>query len=321
MKRFGIKRIALLLAMSFLLTGCGKQTEAEQEKRTICVVLKAMDSVHWMSVEDGLKQAANDYNVSVNILWPSNENDVDAQNTILADVVASKPDAIAVSPCDSERIDIMGQAQQADIPCFYIDTKSEQYDFPYIGADNYSIGRIAAMALKHHLGRGKVAVIMGNTRQSTHAERLQGFQDYMERYTDLELCQIEVAQTSSYLESMKCMETILQQNPDVQGVFCTSALMVLGAMQQLENADMDGIKLVGVDMQSDAMSSVEDGKILALVGQNGYEIGYQTIRTIVQSLDGEEIEQNTYVDTPLITQDNVAEYLEKYLTERGEGND
>lgn len=41
----------------------------------------------------------------------------------------------------------------------------------------------------------------------------------------------------------------------------------------------------------------------------------------VQSLDGEEIEQNTYVDTTLITQENVAEYLEKYLTERGEGND
>lgn len=321
MKRFGMRWIALLLAISVLLAGCGKQTEAEQKKRTICVVLKAMDSVHWMSVEDGLKQAANDYGVSVNILWPSNENDVDAQNTILEDVVASKPDAIAVSPCDSERVDILGQAKQADIPCFYIDTKSEQFEFPYIGADNYRIGRIAAIALEHNLGNGKVAVIMGNTRQSTHAERLQGFQDYVEQYTDLELCQAEESQTSSYLESMKCMETILQENPDVQGVFCTSALMVLGAMQQLQDTNVDSVKLVGVDMQSDAMSSVEDGKILALVGQNGYEIGYQTIRTIVQSLDGEQIEQDTYVETPLITQENVAEYLEKYLTERGEGND
>lgn len=320
MKRFGIKWMALLLSMAFLLAGCGKPTEAEQEKRTICVVLKAMDSVHWMSVEDGLKQAANDYDVSVNILWPSNENDVDAQNTILDDVIASKPDAIAFSPCDSEHIDIMEQARQADIPCFYIDTKSEQFDFPYIGADNYNIGKVAAMAFKRRLDGGKVAVIMGNTKQSTHAERLQGFQDYIAQYTDLELCQTEVSQTSSYLESMKCMDAILQQNPDVKGVFCTSALMVLGAMQQMEDVGADS-KLIGVDMQSDAMSSVEDGKIVALVGQNGYEIGYQTIRTIVQSLDGEEIEHNTYVDTPLITQDNVAEYLEKYLTERGEGND
>ncbi|MDO4174633.1 MAG: substrate-binding domain-containing protein [Eubacteriales bacterium] len=320
MKRFGIRWMAWLLALAFLQTGCGKQPEAEQEKRTICVVLKAMDSVHWMSVEDGLKQGANDYDVSVNILWPSHENDVDAQNTILRDVIASEPDAIAVSPCDSEQIDVMEQAQQDGIPCFYIDAKSDQFDFPYIGADNYNIGKVAAMAFHRRLEGGKVAVIMGNTRQSTHAERLQGFRDYIEQYTELELCQVEVSETSSYLESMRCMEAILQQNPDVQGVFCTSALMVLGAMQQMKDAGA-GCTLIGVDMQSDAMSSVEDGEIAALVGQNGYEIGYQTIRTIVQSLDGEMVQDNTYVDTPLITQDNAAEYLEKYLTERGEGND
>lgn len=321
MKRWHSRWTALLLLTAFLLTGCGGQAEEAQEKRTICVVLKAMDSVHWMSVEDGLKQAANDYNVFVNILWPSSENDVDAQNIILEDVIASQPDAIAVSPCDSEHIEIMARAEQADIPCFYIDTKSQQFDFPYIGADNYRIGEIAAKAFDSCLHSGKVAVVMGNTRQSSHAERLQGFQDYIEQDADLELCQIEVSETSSYLESMKCMQTILQQNPDVQGVFCTSALMVLGAMQQLEEADMNTVKLIGVDMQSDAMTGVEDGKILALVGQNGYEIGYQTIRTIVQSLDGEEIEHDTHVETPLITQDNVVSYLEKYLTERGEGDD
>ncbi|MDO5548353.1 MAG: substrate-binding domain-containing protein [Eubacteriales bacterium] len=321
MKRNAGKWIGVFLLLSLLVTGCGGKTEEITEKQTICVVLKAMDSVHWMSVEDGLKQAANDYGVSVNILWPANENDVDTQNTILEDVIASKPDAIAVSPCDSEQVDILDQAQQADIPCFYIDTKAKQFDFPYIGADNYNIGKVAAMAFEEYLDGGKVAVIMGNPKQSTHAERLQGFTDYIEQHTDIEICETEVSETSSYLESMKCMEAICQQNPDAQGIFCTSALMVLGAMQQLEDTGTEDIALIGVDMQSDAMSSVEEGKILALVGQNGYEIGYQTIRTIVQSLDGGEIEQNTYVDTPLITQENVAEYLEKYLTERGEGND
>ena len=321
MKRIAIKWIALLLLPVFWLTGCASRTEEVTEKRTICVVLKAMDSVHWMSVEDGLKQAAKDYDVAVNILWPSNENDVEAQNTILEDVIASKPDAIAVSPCDSGQMDVLSQAQQSDIPCFYIDTKSEQFDFPYIGADNYAIGKVAAMALEQCMDGGKVAVIMGNPKQSTHEERLRGFVDYIEQDTDMELCETEQSETSSYLESMKCMETIYGRNPDVQGVFCTSALMVLGAMQELEDAGIEDITLIGVDMQSDAMSSVEDGEIFALVGQNGYEIGYQTIRTIVQSLDGEKIETNTYVDTPLITQDNASEYLEKYLTERGEGND
>lgn len=320
MKRWIKRQIALLLAAALCLTGCGTQPTTEHSKRTICVVLKAMDSVHWLSVEDGLEQAAKDYGVSVNILWPSNENDVESQNTILADVIASEPDAIAFSPCDSSQIDVIAQANQKSIPCFYIDTRSDQFDFPYIGADNYSIGQTAAKAMQQALGSGTVAVIMGNPKQSTHAERLEGFTDYLTAHTGLTLCKTEIAQTNSYLDSMRCMQTILQECPDVAGVFCTNALMVLGAMQQLEDVGGD-VKLIGVDMQSDAMSGVEDGKILALVGQNGYEIGYQTIRTIVQSLDGDTVEQNTYVDTPLITQDNAAAYLEKYLTERGESND
>lgn len=321
MKQIAGKWTAFLCAVAVLLMGCGHEIEQPAEKRTVCVILKAMDSVHWMSVEDGLQQAAVDYDVAVNILWPSNENDVDAQNTILRDVIASEPDAIAVSPCDSGQTDVLEQAQQSDIPCFYIDTRSDQFDFPYIGADNYEIGKIAAMAFDRELDGGKVAVIMGNPKQSTHADRLHGFRDYILHHTDLDLCETEISETSSYLESMKCMEAICRKNPDVRGVFCTSALMVLGAMQYGEDADMDNIALIGVDMQSDAMSSVEDGRILALVGQNGYEIGYQTIRTIVQTLNGEKAEKNTYVDTPLITKDNVSDYLEKYLTERGEGND
>ncbi len=316
MKRSAITWLALLLAV--LLAGCSGGTETV-EKPTICVVLKAMDSVHWMSVQDGLEQAAQDYNVSVNILWPSDENDVDAQNTILRDVIASRPDAIAVSPCDSEQVDVLEQAEDR-IPCFYIDTRSEQFDFPYIGADNKNIGRLAARALAQEVQTGQIAVIMGNSRQSTHAERLQGFTEELKQYPALELCAVRESETSSYLESMKCMEEILREYPEVKGVFCTSALMVLGAMEEQDKAGAD-VRLVGVDMQSDAMSGVEDGRILALVGQNGYEIGYQTIRTMVRYLNGEDIEHDVHVETPLITQDNAAEYLEKYLTERGEGND
>ena len=65
MKRNVITGLVLLLAC--LLTGCGGTTETTVEKTTLCVVLKAMDSVHWMSVQDGLEQAAQDDDVSVNI--------------------------------------------------------------------------------------------------------------------------------------------------------------------------------------------------------------------------------------------------------------
>lgn len=308
--------VGLLISMAVSLAGCGAQKTTNVSKPTICVILKAMDSVTWLSVEDGLKQAAAEYDVNVNILWPSKENNIEAQNVILEDVIASEPDAIAVSPCDSEHMEIMGEAVKKGIPCFYIDTKSTSYAFPYIGADNRRMGEQGAEALAREVESGKIAIIMGNRRQSAHKERMEGFLAFFEKNPQFELYGVWEADASTAQESARCMEEILEQDPEIKGVFCTSAMMVLGAMKEQEQ-EGSLAKLVGVDMQSDAMTGIEGGKIQAMVGQNGFEIGYTTIRTIVQALQGKEIPEHTYVDTPLITQENVDKYMEIYLTERG----
>ncbi len=313
-----IKLLTLLLAA--LLTGCGAEPEEQSQSRTICVVVKAMDSVHWMSVEDGLKQAASDYNVHVNVLWPEHENDVDAQNSILADVIVSKPDAIALAPCDSEHVETLQSARDADIPCFYIDTRAETCDFPYIGSDNYKIGQLAAQKLAETLESGTVAVISGSQQQSTHTERTSGFMDYIEQETQLAVCAVKQAPNSNETEGMQCMQELLEEYPDLKGVFCTSAMIVLGAMQQRDSMARQSVRLVGVDTQSDALTAVQYGRILAMVGQNGYQIGYRAVEQIVHALEGEDIPQETYVTNDLITRENVEEYLEEYMTERGSGS-
>lgn len=315
-------RIAVILTamLTMLLSACNT-AETAPEKRTICVVLKAMDSVHWISVEDGLQQAANDYGVFVNILWPSSENDVNAQRVMIEDAIESKPDAVAIAPCDSEQTAVMHKAYEMGVPCFNIDTKSSQYDFTYIGSDNEHIGELAAKKFSETFNNGKVAVIMGSRRQSSHAERLKGFTTYIQTHTNLKLCEVKENPNSSITESINSMSALMTEHPDLKGVFCTSGMLVLGAMQECDRLDKAQIQLIGVDTQSDAMSGVEDGKILALIGQNGYQIGYQTIHTIVDALNGKEVESEVIIDNPIIMKDNVSEYLEEYLTERGEDYD
>ena len=55
-----------------------------------------MNSVHWMAVESGLEQAASDFGVSVNILYPQSESDCRAQKVMIADAIASKPDFLGI---------------------------------------------------------------------------------------------------------------------------------------------------------------------------------------------------------------------------------
>lgn len=309
-----MKRVAaIVLVMMLSLCGCGlAETQTGEDTRTIYVILKAMDSVHWMSVENGAEQAANDYGVSVNILYPEAEDVVRAQEVMIRDAIASKPDAIAVAPCDSGDMEVLKQAEQNGVQAFYIDTASEDYDCPYIGSNNYRIGQMAAQELASQFDTGEIAVIAGSFSQSTHEERIQGFRDYIQNHTKLTVCTVKENPSSGDIESIQSMRDILEEHPKVKGVFCTSAMMVLGALQERNEQGRSDILLVGVDTQSEALLAVEQGEILAMIGQDGYQIGYQTIRTIVQALDGEPVEDMIYVDNDLITQENVAEYLADY---------
>lgn len=302
---------AMLLALALLLCGCGPAKKEQTEQKTICVVLKAMDSVHWMNVENGLQQAARDLNVSVNILYPKSENDVRTQEVMIQNAIASKPDALAVAPCDSSDMEMLKEAEHSGVPVFYIDTASDKYDFPYIGSNNYQIGIQAAQAMIAQMKEGKIAIITGSLLQSTHKERTQSFQNYIQTYSALQICTVKENPNSSDIGSMDAMRQILAEYPDVKGVFCTSAMMVLGAMQERKRQGYSGVELIGVDAQSDALLAVEQGEILAMIGQDGYQIGYQTVKTIVQALHGEQVQDKIFVDNALITQENVKEYLEK----------
>ncbi len=310
--------IAILAAIALLLAGCGTQEQEQQEKYSVCVVLKAMDSIHWMSVENGLEQAALDYDLDISVLWPSNESEVATQEAILSDVIESQPDAMAAALCDSESSQqYMQQAKEAGIQTLYIDEEALEDDgIPYVGSDNYNAGRMAAEELAAQLPAGaSVAVISGNERQSSHINRVNGFRDYIENETDLQLVAVESVPDSTMSGGQQQMAALLAQYPDISGVFCSSAMIVMGAMQQCEDTARTDIKLVGMDTQSDALRAVQDGQILAMVGQNGYEIGYQTIAIIAAMLNGDSVPDTTYVENNLITQDNVESYLEEYLTE------
>ena len=62
--------VCICLMLCVFLTGCMPQrnnTTAENRRRVV-VILKAMDSIHWMEVADGLRQAANGKNISLTIL-------------------------------------------------------------------------------------------------------------------------------------------------------------------------------------------------------------------------------------------------------------
>ncbi len=314
--------VCVFLMVCVLLTGCmpQKNNTMEENRKRVIVILKAMDSIHWMEVADGLRQAANDKNISLTILYPKQESDTDTQLDMLQDAMDSQPDALAVAPCDAVAAqEYMVHAREQGIKTMYIDEEvNAPIGMPYIGSDNTLIGKMAAETLQTQMPEksgAKVAVIAGSEEQTTHNRRVEGFEEYIRNHTDFELTEICRVNNSSSAGARQEMERLAETYPDLDAVFCTSAMMTIGALQQKKRGGLDNIRLVGVDTQSDALTAVQDGDILAMVSQNGYEIGYRTIETMVDAMNGKTVEEHTYVENRVIIQTNVKSFLSEYYKE------
>jgi ABC-type sugar transport system, periplasmic component len=319
MKQIKLTGTAIGLALIFLLCGCSGTSSGTQDedsnpihyKYKVGVVLKAMDSEYGLSLKSGIEAASEDFKINSVIVHPESETDVKEQNIMINDMLNSDMDAIVVMPCDSYNTkQYMDKAREKGIPVFAMDTEMYGEGEPYIGSDNKEIGIIAGKYMSELLGgKGTVAILAGTLIQSPHAERLEGFKKYIESETKIKIVYEEEAYCS-FQEGVQKTKEIFAQHPDIDGIFCTNATMALGVVDRMEFLDLKKqIPIIGVDTQSDSIQKILDGKIAGMVSQSGYDIAYETIKTVAKYLNGEKVEGNIYIKSELITKKNALKYL------------
>ena len=285
------KCICILVAVIGVcsLSGCGSSArKTEEEQVTIGVVTKSKSSEYWLSVCDGMKDAAEKYHADVVILSPDSETEEEVQKNMIRDLLKTDIQAMAVSPIDA------------------CDTPIEDSEIPYIGIDNeklgYELGEQLAKALDH---KGKIGVIAGDFKQAGHRMRVAGFEKYMEKEPGITIEMVRNGYSNMRV-SQKDVDEILVKYPDLNGIMATSAVTALGLSEATEGRE---ISIVSVDAQEDALKAVQDGRIVALGAQSGYQIGYETIRYIVKDLEGEGTGEDEILDSQVLTEENIDTYM------------
>lgn len=306
------KYICILAAvLSFCsLSGCGPSAKkTEEEKVTIGVVTKSESSEYWLSVCDGMEDAAEKYHADVVILSPDSETEEKVQKNMIRDLLKTDIQALAVSPIDSyECEEYVQQAKEKGISVYACDTPIEDADVPYIGIDNeklgYELGEQLARALDH---KGKIGVIAGDFNQAGHRMRVNGFEKYMEKEPGITIEMVRNGYSNMQV-SQKDVDEILKKYPDLDGIMTTSAVTALGLAEATEGRE---ISIVSVDAQEDALKAVQDGRIVALGAQSGYQIGYETIRYIVNDLEGKRTGEDEILDSQVLTTENIDAYIKE----------
>ena len=248
------------------------------------------------------------------VLSPDPANDLTTQVQQITDFVVKGVDCILIDPLDSQGIQpALEEAARAGIPVIAVDSACDDSSklLSFIESNNKNLGRLAAESLCEAIGgEGKIAVIDWNTLEAVRL-RVQGLQEIIEeKYPNVEI----VADENAYgvvEDAQTILETIMNANPDLKGVFAINDPTAQGCIAAIEAAGKTGeIFVSSVDGSQTGIDYIKDGKLLCSPVQFPGAMASEAVRMFELYKAGkvDEIPAHEYVDGCNITIDNVADF-------------
>ena len=261
----------------------------------------ALDGAWRFAEEASIEQAAAQHGFQ---LLKTNANNSDVQQVQdIQNLINDRPDVLLVDPHteDAEAGAILA-ARKACIPVIVVDRDVNESmatpgrDFAtFVGSDFQKQGVLAADALIEALGgpdtKATIVELSGTTGSSPAILRGGGFDG--ELTTKAPGIKIVAEQTANFARStgQQVMATLIQQYPNIKGVFAHNDEMAIGAITALKAAGKhpgQDIKVVSIDGTKDAINLVLSGEEYAVV-QSNPRLGPLVFQTLDQYIKGQDL--------------------------------
>jgi ribose transport system substrate-binding protein len=279
------RRRALAGLLPLVAAGCRRG-----RKRVIGVVPKSTSDLFWVAVENGARAAGKRLGADIEWNGALTESDFPRQIQIVESMIARHVDAIALAAAERKAlVQVLDRAAAAGIPVAIFDSglDSENY-VSFIATDNYEAGQMAARKLAGLLGdKGNVAMLLHAPGSFSTLDRERGFEDVITR--EFPLIRIVARQygLSSRAKSVASAENILTAHPDLDGFFSSSEPSASGVSLALAARGLAGkVKSVAFDSSDAMLADMRRGVVSATVIQDPYGMGYASVSTLVDKLNG-----------------------------------
>ena len=269
-------------------------------------------------MQKGVEAAAAEMGVEVVTQIPPTWG-VEAQTPLLDALIARGDlDYIITAPVEKDQmVTPLQHAVDAGIKVITVDTFLGDGDyaggpvtFPiaYIGSDNVEGGRISARGLAEAIGgKGTVYINSTNPNVSSVQGREQGFAEVMAA----EFPDIKVVGPDYNLDDLNTAQqqtsAILEQNPDIAGVFGTNVFSAQGAGTAVQNAGLGGtVQVVAYDATTDAIELMRNGVVSLVLAQKPFDMGYMAVQFAVADDAGvTSLPRRVETGFSIITRENV----------------
>ena len=305
------RRVAIAAALGLgLLAG----TASAAEKYTVGYSQFWGTNPFLVTMANGAKKAIAEWKekgVEIDmILTNGGDTDTTKQVADLEDLYAQGVDGLVLFPGDSivvaEPVKNIYNKEGIPVVITDIGLQSGTWDI-FIITDNYAGGQSAADLMAKHVPAGAKVITFDHAPGNDNAQnRQRGFEDQAKKL-GLDV-QPEKFLNLSLEEGRRLMEDTLVAIPDIKGVYFFNQVVAQGAAAALAAANRTDVMLVSFDLDPVSYGMVKDGKILGLVVQDPFKMGYEGINAMVTKLQGGKPVERMDIPTRILTKENAAEF-------------
>lgn len=247
-------------------TGSGSGEEGGGEAGGLIAIITPSPDNPFFKAEADAAQAeaeALGYESSV----ASHDDDPNKQSELIDAAISNGAKAIILDNAGADAsIGPVQKATDAGIPVFLIDREINETGIAksQIVANNaQGAAAVAEEWVAALPDGGKYIELTGKESDTNAGVRSEAFASVISQYPNLTQVAKETANWSQD-EAFTKIETLLQRDPDIQGIIAGNDTMALGAVAAVEAAGLTGkVVIAGFDGSPDAVAAIKEGKLLA----------------------------------------------------------
>lgn len=229
--------------------------------------------------------------------------------------LAGDYDGFVIAPLQAEMVTnlIKGQTK----PIVAVDTKIEAPEvISFVGTGNEAAGALGgAAAVEAARAAGwddiKAIEIAGVEGDTTNTDRMNGYKQGIEEaggdFLEDEVQYADAVAT----KAVDAMNGIISRHPEGIAIICANnddmAMAAAKAAKDSGNENYANTIFLGFDGIQSACDAILEGRLTMSVAQQGYEMGYEAVATVVAALNGEEVKEFVDSGADVVTADNAQE--------------
>lgn len=321
MKKTLLSVFSMLLVVG-LLAGCSSSkpttpatndTASSQKTYKVAYIARAQSDSFAAWLANAVKDEAKKYpNMKLEV-FDGQAND-DKENSMIENAITNKFDLVIVQPNSGEsQRPYVEKVVKAGI--FAITTNARISGIQgasSVDAQPYEQAAVNARAALTQVPQNAKVVVLKGPSGNFHAdERRKSWQkEFFDKRPDVKIVGEQIANWNKD-EAMKYMEDWVQANDKIDAVIAMNDNMAAGALEVVKgNAKYEHMLAYGVDGTAEALLLIKEGRMTSTCLQNANELAEKMLDASNKLLTGKEKEINTDIGNPLVTKENVDQYIE-----------